>query len=729
MAETRDEQGGGDLHFPHGHPDKKAEDLTRAEAEAELARLTETIAYHDRLYYQHDAPEISDAEYDSLLQRLLAIEERFPDLVRSDSPSQRVGAPPSEAFGEVRHAVPMLSLANAFEEDDVRDFFARVRRFLKRGPEDAVAMLAEPKIDGLSCALRYENGALVQGATRGDGATGEDITANVREVGDIPHRLKGKGWPDVLEVRGEVFMRRDDFAKLNDRQREAGQKVFANPRNAAAGSLRQLDPKVTARRPLKFLAYAWGEVSEPLGKTLREARGRLEEWGFAINGPAETCESAESAIDYYRRLLGERPNMAHEIDGVVYKVDDLALQERLGFVSRAPRWAIAHKFPAEQAQTILHRITIQVGRTGALTPVANLEPITVGGVVVARATLHNEDEIRRKDIREGDTVVIQRAGDVIPQVVRVVEEKRPKNARPFEFPSECPCELKTPVVRPEGEAVARCSGELACPYQQVERLRHFVSRDAFDIEGLGEKQVRAFFDKGLIETPVDIFDLEQNDRESPERIQNMEGWGEKSARNLFDAIDARRKIALDRFIYALGIRQVGQATARLLAQSYGTLRDWHAAMKQAAEEREAAPEESRKPERVGEAYAELCNLEGIGMSMADDIAGFFSEPHNLKIIDELEKRVEVQAVAAPSASGSPVAGKTVVFTGSLETMTRDEAKSRAQALGAKVTGSVSKNTDYVVVGADAGSKAKKAEDLGVEMLSEDDWLKLIEARA
>ncbi|MCH8154133.1 MAG: NAD-dependent DNA ligase LigA [Proteobacteria bacterium] len=698
------------------------EDLTPDQAAAELAWLAEEIRRHDRLYHQDAAPEISDADYDALRRRNEAIEARFGGLVRPDSPSARVGAAPATGFAKVRHKVPMLSLGNAFDAGDVAEFLARIRRFLGLGETDDLAVMAEPKIDGVSASLRYEHGRFVRGATRGDGTTGEDITANLRTIADLPLNLPVSvpgGVPEVLEVRGEVYMRRDAFQKLNARQEAAGDKVFANPRNAAAGSLRQLDARVTATRPLHFFAYAWGEIAAPLGATMAEARARLAGWGFALNAPARLCHGLEALLAYHEEIVAKRPALPYDIDGVVYKVDRLDWQERLGFVSRAPRWAVAHKFPAEQARTVLTAIEIQVGRTGALTPVARLEPVTVGGVVVSNATLHNEDEIARKDVRVGDTVIVQRAGDVIPQVVEVVKDKRPKGAKAYRFPKICPCSLKTPVAREPGEAVSRCTGELACPFQQIEKLIHFVSRDAFDIEGLGGKQIEAFWRDRLIRAPGDIFRL----RDRGEEIETREGWGELSAGNLMRAIEARRDIGLDRFIYALGIRQIGQATAKLLARQYTTLEAWHAAMAQAAKERGGALA-AGKPAEVGEAFAELCNIHGIGMSMADDIAAFFDEPHNLAVIEDLEGQVRIQAVAAPAAE-SPVAGKTVVFTGSLETMTRSEAKARAEALGAKVAGSVSKKTDYVVVGADAGSKARKAAELGVATLSEPDWLALI----
>src|SRR5690625_1103173 len=705
--------------------DKPVEDLSRAEAEEELARLAAEIARHDALYYQQDAPEISDAAYDALRQRNRALEEAHPELVRADSPRWRVGAAPASGFAKFRHAVPMLSLDNAFDEDDLRDFVARIKRFLSWSDDEPLVFVAEPKIDGLSINLRYEKGRFVRGATRGDGREGEDVTRNLLTLKDLPKQLKGAA-PDVMEVRGEVYMTKSDFSALNQRQEEAGGKVFANPRNAAAGSLRQLDSTVTAQRPLRLFTYCWGELSENVADTHWGFLERLSDWGFSINPLAQRCEDVDAMLALYRRVEAERATLDYDIDGVVYKVDRLDLQARLGFVSRAPRWAIAHKFPAERAITRLEKIGIQVGRTGALTPVAHLTPVNVGGVVVARATLHNADEIRRKDIREGDTVVVQRAGDVIPQIVEVVLDKRPEGTPEYDFPTRCPCPLQTDVVRHEGEAVSRCSGELACPYQQVEKLIHFVSRDAFDIEGLGQKQVQAFFDWGLIRTPADIFDRREKDgSDGLTRLKNRPGWGARSAEKLFEAIEARRRISLDRFIYALGIRQVGQATALLLARSYGSLERWQQAMKQAAAERHAAPE-ARKPEDVGEAYAELCTLSGIGMLMADDICAFFHEPHNVEVLEQLEARVTVEEVAAPKAAAdSPVAGKALVFTGTLETMSRSEAKARAEALGAKVAGSVSSKTDYVIVGADAGSKARKAAELGVAILSEEEWRAMV----
>jgi DNA ligase (NAD+) len=688
-----------------------ADKLTAAQAKTELARLAEEIARHDRLYYQKDAPEISDAAYDALRRRNEAIEARFPELVRPDSPSVRVGAAPAAAFSKVRHSRPMLSLDNAFDEQDVRDFAERVRRFLGLKPEQGIELVAEPKIDGLSIALRYENGKFAQGATRGDGEVGEEVTANLKTIDDIPSHLKGRDVPDVLEVRGEVYMQRADFLKLNERRAARGEPAFANPRNAAAGSVRQLDPGITARRPLRFFGYSLGEVSAPVAKTHWDLLARLRGWGFWVNPRAQLCGNVDEAIAFYREIADLRAQLGYDIDGVVYKVNRFDWQERLGMVSRAPRWATAHKFPAEQARTRLKGITIQVGRTGTLTPVAELEPITVGGVVVARATLHNEDEIARKDVRVGDTVVVQRAGDVIPQIVEVVLSERPKGAKPYVFPDHCPvCGSK--AVRAEGEVARRCTGGLTCPAQATERLRHFVSRNAFDIEGLGERHIEAFHADGMIRRPGDVFRLKRHAKTLEER----EGWGKKSVDRLMDAIEARRKIPLDRFIYALGIRQVGEATAKLLARHYRTLEHWREAMLAAA----------RDPE--GEAAQELDTISQIGPSVAADIAAFFAEKHNRDALDDLAKELTVEPFAAAArAANSPVAGKIVVFTGTLETMTRQEAKARAESLGANVTESVSKKTDYVIVGADAGSKAAKAKALGVAMLSEQDWRKLIGA--
>ena len=685
------------------------ETLDPAQAKKELARLARDIARHDRLYYQDSAPVLSDAEYDALRLRNEALEARFPDLVRPDSPSHRVGAPAGEGFAKVTHARPMLSLGNAFDGADLEEFVARVRRFLKLDPGQPVGLVGEPKIDGLSASLRFEDGAFVRGATRGDGVVGEDITANLRTVGDIPARLSGPA-PGVLEVRGEVYMSRTAFVALNARREEAGEALFANPRNAAAGSLRQLDASVTASRPLHFFAYGWGEISDEPGGLYRDFLGQLETWGFAVNPLAEPCPDLAAALDLHARLLARRDSLDYDTDGVVFKVDRLDWQTRLGQVSRAPRWAIAYKFPPEQARTLLKRIVIQVGRTGTLTPVAELEPVAVAGVTVSRATLHNEDEIARKDVREGDTVIVQRAGDVIPQIVEVDESKRPDGTVPFRFPDRCP-ECGSHAVREAGEVAWRCSGGLVCPAQAVERLRHFVSRAAFDIEGLGEKQVAQFRDWGWIETPADIFRLEERDPEREPPLAEREGWGEVSAQNLFDAIRVRRRIGLARFINALGIRMVGETTARLLARQYGSYRLFDAAMRDASD-------------REGDAYAALVDIDGIGPKVAEMLVEFFAEPQNRAAVDDLAARLTIEDFVAP-ASDSPLDGKTVVFTGGLERMTRDEAKARALALGAKVSGSVSKKTDYVVAGADSGSKLKKAAELGVGVLSEDDWFALI----
>ncbi len=686
---------------------KPVEALSEDEAAKELPALAAELSEHDRAYHQDDAPVISDADYDALRRRFEALEKRFPELRIADGPSSKVGAPSRTGFSKVQHAVPMLSLGNAFEESDVVEFCDRVARFLKM--DSPPQMLAEPKIDGLSLSLRYEKGQLVRAATRGDGSIGEDVTANVRTMQDVPQSLDGA--PDIFEVRGEVYMERHDFAKLNEAQVAAGKTPFVNPRNSAAGSLRQLDASITAGRPLRFFGYAWGEVSDPLGATLVDWRRELNKMGFRLNEPAALCAGPDEMIQHYRHIQDLRPDLAFDIDGVVYKVDRLDLQARLGFVSRAPRWAVAHKFAAEQAQTTLREIRIQVGRTGALTPVAELEPVTVGGVVVSRATLHNEDEILRKDVRAGDRVVVQRAGDVIPQIVSVVLDHRPKDSMPFVFPTVCP-ECGSDAVRPEGEAVRRCTGGLTCPAQIVERLRHFVSRDAFDIDGLGDKLIRQFWDEGWVRTPGDLFRLADKNAAAEAPLQEREGWGEKSVENLFAAIDARRTIPFDRFIYALGIRQIGQATAKLLARHYETLDALRTALAEAAD-----------PD--SDAYASLVDIDQIGTSVAADLIGFFAEDHNQQVLDDLGSLLTIEALAAPTQIDSPVAGKIMVFTGSLEQMSRSEAKARAEELGAKVSGSVSKKTDIVVVGADAGSKAKKAAELGIRVMDEAEWLSTI----
>jgi DNA ligase (NAD+) len=695
--------------------------LTREEAAAELARLAAEIARHDRLYYQEDAPEISDAEYDALRQRNAEIEARFPDLIRPDSPSLRVGAAPVEGFGKVRHAVPMLSLSNAFTDQEIYDFVERVRRFINYPQDQPLAFTAEPKIDGLSISIRYERGRLVTGATRGDGTEGENVTANVMTIKDIPHRLHADGVPDVIEVRGEIYLPLADFAKLNEAQAAAGEKVFANPRNAAAGSLRQLDPRITASRPLRFFAYGWGQISRLPATTQSGMLGVYKKWGLPVNPLTRICQSGAEMLGYYREMAERRATLGYDIDGVVYKVDRIDLQERLGFVSRSPRWAIAHKFPAEQAMTILRDIEIQVGRTGALTPVAKLQPVTVGGVVVANATLHNEDEIARKDVRIGDTVIVQRAGDVIPQIVGVVLAKRPRNAKPFVFPDRCPA-CGSHAVREvnertgEVDAVRRCTGGLICPAQAKERLRHFVSRNAFDIEGLGEKQIEALYDEGRIREPADIFTLARREQERSDKLIDKKGYGRKSVENLFKAIEARRRIPLDRFIYALGIRHVGETTSRDLASAYGT---WEAFR--------SAVDAAIAGGRGSDAYRDIDNIEGIGETVVDALIDFFSEEHNKQALDRLLKEIQVLPFERPRAENPAIAGKTVVFTGSLERMTRSEAKAQAERLGAKVAGSVSKKTDYVVAGADAGSKLAKARELGVRVLSEDEWLALLSA--
>ncbi len=693
--------------------EKSLETLTETEAAAELERLAGEIARHDKLYHEQDAPEISDGDYDLLRRRNNAIEAHFPELIRADSPSRKVGAAPSSGFAKVRHSKPMLSLDNAFDEGDVYSFFASVRNFFRR-PEDlarvddkTIEVMAEPKIDGLSASLRYENGVLMLGATRGDGVVGEDITANLKTLGTIPKKLSGKGWPAVIEIRGEVYLERDGFFALNAQREKDGEPVFANPRNAAAGSLRQLDVSITARRPLRFFAYAWGEASEPFAKTHSETLAHFKEWGFSTNDRSKLCHGIDELLAFYAEIGAVRAELPYDIDGVVYKVNDLGLQERMGFASRAPRWALAHKFPAQQAQTVLTDIIIQVGRQGSLTPVAVLEPITVGGVVVQRATLHNEDEIQRKDVRPGDTVVIQRAGDVIPQVVSVIKERRPTDSAPYVFPDHCPV-CGSLAVREEGQVARRCTGGLICDAQAVERLKHFVSRDAFDIEGLGAKHIAAFWEEKLIQKPGDIFRLQAS------QLDGREGWGPLSASNLIRAIEARRVISLDRFIYSLGITQVGQATAKLLARYYRSFGNWVAEMEQAAD-----------PE--SEAWRALNDIHGIGESMAADLVAFFREPHNRDLVEDLRgvlkeitdyERVAVQA-------GSPIAGKSVVFTGTLTAMSRSEAKARAEALGANVAGSVSGKTDYLIVGEDAGSKAEKARALGVKTLTEQEWLDLI----
>jgi DNA ligase (NAD+) len=715
---------------------KKAVDkLTSAEAAKELDRLAAEIAEHDRRYHGEDAPTISDADYDALRIRNKEIEERFPLLVRPDSPSHRVGAQVSDKFKKVVHAKQMLSLDNAFTDEDVQEFTLRVRRFLGMKEDDDLAMTAEPKIDGLSAALRYENGLFVQGATRGDGTEGEDITANLRTIKDIPLRLKGKA-PKVMEVRGEVYMGHKQFAALNKRQEKEGKPTYANPRNSAAGSVRQLDPSITASRDLHFFAYTWGEASDLPAKTQHGMLEQFKAWGFKVNPLTRVCESIEDVLKFYKDIGKKRASLDYDIDGVVYKVDRLDLQERLGFVSRSPRWAIAHKFPAEQVETVLQDIDIQVGRTGKLAPVARLKPVTVGGVVVENATLHNEDEIARLDARIGDTVVIQRAGDVIPQVVRVVEDKRPRGAKPYQFPHKCPA-CGSHAVREVDEKTGkedvdrRCTGGLICPAQAVERLRFFVSRSAFDIEGFGGVYIETLFEKGLLKEPADIFRLARHPdklnkalaerraemaaerraasgKEETKKSSKKEDEEEsKLVENLVSAIDARRTIAMDRFITALGIRHVGDTNARLIARHYDSIEAFVSAM---------------EGENIVE---ELQEIEGVGGVLAEAIKDFFDEKHNRKVVDHLLEEVTVKPLPKPKTTGSPVAGKTIVFTGSLEKMSRQEAKARAESLGAKAAGSVSKKTDLVVAGPGAGSKLAEAAKLGIQVIDEDAWLDMI----
>lgn len=702
------------------------EELTLEQAASELERLAASLAEHDQHYHQDDAPRITDAEYDALKHRNLEIEARFPELIRSDSPSARVGYAPSDKFTKYTHSVPMLSLDNAFSETDVEDFVGRLRRFLGLSDDIVIPVTAEPKIDGLSASLRYENGVLVNGATRGDGQVGENVTENLRTVKNIPQRLKGSGWPEIIEIRGEVYMAHADFKALNERILDTGRQ-FANPRNAAAGSLRQLDARITAERPLKFFAYAWGEISEPVAETQLEMIEKFKAWGFAINPLMQRCDSVKDLITVYREIEAQRATLGYDIDGVVYKVDELALQARLGFASRFPRWAIAHKFPAEQAKTILEDIEIQVGRTGALTPVAKLKPVTVGGVVVSNATLHNGDYIAGigasgepirdgRDLRKGDLVTVQRAGDVIPQIVDVDVSARSETSVPFQFPEVCPAcgshavrevNSKTGKV----DVVRRCTGGLICPAQAVEKLKHFVSRNALDIDGLGDKQVEAFYHDGLVTRPVDIFTLKERDKRSLKRLKDREGWGETSARNLFDAIDERRNVVLNRFIFALGIRHIGEGTAKLLARQYEDFEVLRTAVKAAADE-------------TSDAWTDLVNIDGIGETVAHALVDFFTEPHNDEALDALLQQVTPTPMEK-TASDSPVAGKTVVFTGALEKFSRDEAKAMAERLGAKVAGSVSRKTDLLVAGPGAGSKLKKAQDLEIEIIDEDDWLAIV----
>jgi DNA ligase (NAD+) len=773
-------------------------DMTEAEANAELARLAGEMAEHDRLYYLDEAPILSDAEYDALKQRNLALEARFPHLIRPDSPSLRVGAPPSATFSPVVHGAPMLSLDNAFTDGEVEEFVGRIQRFLRLDPAAAIAFTVEPKIDGLSANLRYERGVLVQGATRGDGRTGEDVTANLRTLSDIPKRLAGSGWPDVIEVRGEVYLSHEAFAAMNAGAEAAGARVYANPRNAASGSLRQIDARITAQRPLRFFAYAWGELSAPFAETQSQALEALAAWGFPVNPLSRRVEGAVGLTARYRELQGLRADLGYDIDGVVYKLDRLDWQERLGFVGRFPRWAIAHKFAPEQARTVLEGIEIQVGRTGALTPVARLRPVNVGGVMVANATLHNADEIARKDLRLGDTVVIQRAGDVIPQIVEVLLNERPADPEPepYAFPTICPCPLKTPVMQEitaggEATVVRRCTGEMACPFQRIEHLKLFVSRKAFDIEGLGERQLTAFYEEGLIAEPADIFKLAKAEA-ALEMLRARDGYGETSVRNLVAAIEARRTIPLARFIFGLGMRHVGENTSALLARHCETVEAFLAAADVAAAQKPGAayraleavegvgpvnlealiafgrdgsladpwpdaPLDSKIAHAVprlnrtsrmalaseyqtwdgfaeavraaasvapGPQFLELAAIEGLGFVSIDSLAAYFAEPHSRERVQRLVAELNVQPAEKPKRD-TAVAGKTVVFTGALERLTRDEAKAQAERLGAKVASSVSKKTDLVVAGPGAGSKLKTAAELGVKVVSEEAWLAMV----
>jgi len=698
------------------------QNLTKEDARAELARLAAELHQANLAYHTEDAPRISDADYDYLKQRNALIESAFPDLKRADSPSDQIGAPVSEAFSKVAHAVRMLSLSNAFEDQDISDFDDTVRRYLGLRDGQDLHYTAEPKIDGLSLSLRYENGNLVQAATRGDGETGENVTANARTISDIPQTLSNA--PDILEVRGEVYMSHADFEALNLRQASDGAKTFANPRNAAAGSLRQLDANITKSRPLKFFAYAWGDISEPLADTQAKAIEKLASLGFETNPLTRLCDGPAEMLRHYALIEAQRATLGYDIDGVVYKVNDLDLQRRLGFRSTTPRWAIAHKFPAELAWTRLEKIEIQVGRTGALSPVARLQPVTVGGVVVSNATLHNEDYIagldsngdpirEGKDIREGDWVQVYRAGDVIPKVADVDLGQRPKDAKPFEFPQKCQ-ECGSDAIREEGDAVRRCTGGIICPAQAVEKLKHFVSRGAFDIEGLGAKQVEMFYKDDLlpIREPADIFTLQKRDAANLAKLRNRDSWGEKSVTNLFQAIEEKRKIPLDRLLFSLGVRHVGESGAALLAANYNS---W------------SQLENSMSSVIIGEGaeWDTLIAIDGVGAVMATSLVSAFQNDAERESILRLVRELDVQDVAPKGDIDSPVAGKTVVFTGTLEKMSRAEAKATAEKLGAKVSGSVSAKTNLVVAGPGAGSKAKKAADLGIETIDEDTWLTLI----
>lgn len=682
--------------------------MSADQAKARIAALSKEIRAHDARYYQQDAPSVSDAEYDALRRELEQLEAEFPELLVADSPTQKVGAASAENFKKYRHALPMLSLANAFTREDVAEFLERVRRFLELPETTELAVTCEPKIDGLSFNARYEDGVLVAAATRGDGEVGENITENIKTIAGFPHRLKPTNLPAAFEVRGEVYMKKSDFLALNAARAKADETLFANPRNAAAGALRQLDASITASRNLSYFVYGWGEASAKFSDTQYEAIHAFAAAGFITNPRMQLATSLDEIMDYYAALQQDRAALDYDIDGVVYKIDRLDYQQRLGQVARAPRWAIAHKFPAEQAITQITAIDIQVGRTGALTPVARLAPVNVGGVLVSNATLHNEDEIQRKQIHVGDTVVIQRAGDVIPQVVEV--RAHAPHAMPYIFPQTCPV-CGAPALREEGEAVRRCTGGLTCDAQAVERLKHFVSRNALDIDGLGAKQIEAFYTEGLVRTPTDIFTLAARDAQSLSKLKFREGWGEKSATNLFAAIEAARNVSLARFIYALGIRHIGEENAKLLARHYMDAMHFYAALSDAA--------------KTDETRAELLSIDGIGEKVADALLQFFSQTHHQILLQDLLQQLRVQPYQAAMNSTSPVAGKTVVFTGTLPTLGRSEAKAQAEAMGAKVASSVSKKTDYVVAGEEAGSKLTQARTLGVTILDEAQWLALI----
>lgn len=690
---------------------KPVDQLTVEDAKVELEELAKLIHYHDELYYQKDEPELSDHEYDLLRIRNRTIEQKYPDLIREDSPEKRVGVSPSDTFTKVEHLQPMLSLSNVFNEDDVADFFTRIRRFLNLDASEKITIIAEPKIDGLSASLLYEEGKLTVGSTRGDGLKGENVTLNLMTLGDIPQTLQGENIPKKMEIRGEVYLRKDDFLTLNESREEKGEASFANPRNAAAGSLRQLDASVTASRPLHFFAYSIGYTSEELGTSHYDFLKQLENWGFNVNPLYKKCDDIEECLSFYNQITEQRADLPYDIDGIVYKVNRKDWRDRLGYVSRSPRWATAHKFPAEKAVTKVIDIIIQVGRTGVLTPVAVLEPVNVGGVMVSRATLHNEDEIERKDVRVGDIVELQRAGDVIPQILRSFSDKRDEESAEYPFPDKCPV-CGSEAMRHAGDAHRYCTGGIKCPAQQEEGFKHFVSKHAFDIDGFGAKQVVKFLQDGLIKTPADIFKLKQH----VDVIKKQEGWGEKSVENLLQAIEDKRSISLDRFIYAMGIHQIGTATAKLLAKNYKTLDHWVEEMQKAYE-------------LDSQAYQSLINIDQIGPAMADDLTYYFQQEQNIEMLEALKSEIQIEAyeVNENVSQDHMFYEKTVVFTGSLQQMSRHEAKDKAEKLGAKVAGSVSKKTDYVIIGEKAGSKAKKAEELGIKILTEEEWLTLIES--